>query len=71
MGKSICFCCKKKFNKIYLNTCEYCQELYCISHCAPDIHKCINQENFINNKKDEFLTNQKNMILDTRKIEKI
>ena len=71
MGKTVCFCCNKKFNKIYLSNCEYCDKLFCISHGAPDVHKCKNQENFINNKKDIFLENQKNMILETRKVEKI
>ena len=71
MGKKLCYCCNKKINKIYLKTCNYCGQSFCISHIAPDIHQCKNKENFIDNKKDEYLENQKKIILEKNKVQKI
>jgi len=67
----MCFCCNKKFNKIFLKECEYCNEMYCISHTAPDSHQCENNEQFITHKKEEFVVKQQQLILEKNKIEQI
>ena len=71
MKKRNCFHCNNKFNKIFLKQCSYCNELFCISHNAPDIHNCVNNYEYLENKKIEFLESQKKLIYQKNKIDKI
>lgn len=71
MVKKSCEFCKIKLNKIFLRHCEYCNQIFCLSHNAPDTHNCIENENYIENKKEEFITNQEKLVYEKHKIDKI
>jgi hypothetical protein len=71
MVKKYCHFCNIKLNKIFLRYCDYCNQLYCLSHNAPDIHNCIQNEYYIKNKKEEFIKNQQYLTLEKYKMDKI
>lgn len=54
-----------------MRQCNYCNQIFCLSHNAPDIHNCIENENYIENKKEEFIKNQEKLVYEKHKINKI
>jgi predicted nucleic acid binding AN1-type Zn finger protein len=71
MVKKSCYFCNNKLNKIFMRQCNYCNQIFCLSHNAPDIHNCIENENYIENKKEEFIKNQEKLVYEKHKINKI
>lgn len=69
--KHFCDFCNTKMNKIYLKKCSYCDKKYCISHYSPDIHQCIYTTMFFDQKKNEFIQQEKEKILTKDKVQKI
>jgi len=71
MKKSCCSFCQKKCNKIYLFDCNYCNQQFCIKHSPTDIHNCINIDTQINELKENFVTQQKELFIKKNKVSKI